>query len=163
MIFGPGDRFLNTFASLLRWFPVVPLAGAKARFQPIWVEDVARCFVGVLGEPRAFGAAYDLAGPRTYSLEELVRLVGEVTGHRRAIVPLPGPLATLQAFSLEHLPGKLMTRDNLRSMSVDNVCATPFPAFFGFEPATLEAVVPEYLAPSTARARYTRYRHFAGR
>jgi NADH dehydrogenase len=163
VIFGEGDRFLNLFASLAKRLPVVALGGAAARFQPVWVEDVARCFVGALGESRAFGATYELCGPRVYTLEELVRFAMETSGHRRAIVKLPGALAQLQALLLEHLPGKLMTRDNLRSMSVDNVCPGPFPALFGFAPATMEAVVPRYLADSSGRARYDQYRHHAGR
>ena len=64
---------------------------------------------------------------------------------------------------LEHLPGKLMTRDNLDSMKVDNVCAGPFPAVFGFEPAPIEAVVPKYLAAAVAHSRFDKYRHQAGR
>ena len=163
VIFGAGDRFLNTFAQLVRWFPVIPLAGARARFQPIWVEDVARCFADALGNPRAFNQAYELCGPKAYTLEELVRFVAATLGARRAVVGLPGALATLQAFTLEHLPGKLMTRDNLRSMQVDNTCSQPFPTVFGFQPAPLETVVPEYLVGSAARARYDRYRHYAGR
>jgi NADH dehydrogenase len=76
---------------------------------------------------------------------------------------LPAALARMQAVTFEHLPGKLITRDNLRSMSVDNVCSGPFPAVFGFQPSPMEAVVPEYLAGTTSRARYDRYRHNAGR
>jgi NADH dehydrogenase len=163
VIFGEGDRFLNLFATLVRWFPVLGLARAEARFQPVWVEDVARCFADAVGNPRAFGATCELGGPKTYTLRELVRFVADVTGRDPAIVGLPDALGTLQAFVLEHLPGKLMTRDNLRSMSVDNVCAGPFPAIFGFQPATLESIVPAYLASGGARARYSRYRHFAGR
>ncbi len=163
VIFGEGDNFLNLFATLVRLFPVIPLAAAGARFQPIWVEDVARCFAESVGNPLAFGAVYELGGPKVYTLEELVRFVAATLGRKRAIVRLPAPLGTLQAFVLEHLPGALMTRDNLRSMSVDNVCAGPFPAAFGFKPAALEAIVPEYLAGSVARSRYSRYRHYAGR
>ena len=162
IVFGEGDRFLNLFALLSR-MPVLPLAGAEARFQPVWVEDVARCFVAALGDPGTFGQTYELAGPRVYTLAELVRLAAETAGRKARIVPLPGPLAALQAFTFEHLPGKLMTRDNLRSMSVDNVSASDFPAIFGFRPSPLEAVVPSYLAPTGARARYSRYRYFAGR
>ena len=162
VIFGPGDRFLNLFAALAR-MPVVPLAGAGTRFQPIWVEDVARCFVAALGDPRTFGQVYELAGPRVYTLADLVRVAAAAAGRKARIVALPAAAASLQAFILEHLPGKLMTRDNLRSMSVDNVAAGDFPAIFGFRPAPIEQVVPEYLAPAGARARYSRYRHFAGR
>jgi uncharacterized protein YbjT (DUF2867 family) len=163
VIFGEHDNFLNLFANLARISPVIPLAGAAARFQPVWVEDVARCFVSSLGDPRTFGQAYELCGPRAYTLEELMRFVIDTLGLRRKIVALPGALAQMQAFTFEHLPGKLMTRDNLRSMSVDNVCSGPFPAVFGFTPAALEAVVPEYLAASATRARYVQYRHHAGR
>jgi len=162
VIFGEGDRFLNLFAMLVRLFPVVPLAAAQAKFQPIWVEDVARAFVGALGDPRAFGQAYDLCGPRVYTLEELVRFVAVTIGKKRAIVGLPPALANLQALVLERLPGHLITRDNLRSMSVPNVCGGTFPDF-GFEPSTLEAVASSYLAGGDSRARYPRYRHFAGR
>jgi NADH dehydrogenase len=163
VIFGEDDRFLNLFAKLARWFPVLPLAGAKSRFQPIWVEDVARCFVAALGDVRTFGQAYELCGPKAYTLAELVRFASAVSGHRRRILALPDALGRLQAAVFERLPGKLMTRDNLRSMSVDNVCGAPFPAIFGFEPATLEAVASQYLAGATARGRYNQYRHSAGR
>ncbi len=163
VIFGEHDRFLNLFASLIRLFPVIPLGAATARFQPIWVEDVARCFVAALERSRTFGAAYDLCGPRVYTLEELVRFVADTLHRRRRIVRLPGALAALQALVFEHLPGKLVTRDNLRSMSVDNVCAGPFPEVFGFQPATLEAIVVQYLTDEGVRARYRQYRHLAGR
>ena len=163
VIFGIDDRFLNLFAQLVRWFPVIPLAGAHTRFQPIWVEDVARAFVAAMGDTRTFGESFELCGPHAYKLEELVRFVAAVLGKRRAIVALPRAAAELQALLLEHLPGKLMTRDNLRSMRIDNVCSMPFPALFGFQPASLEAIVPEYLSEESSRGRYTRYRYRAGR
>ena len=162
VIFGAGDRFLNLFATLTRFFPAIPLAGANARFQPIWVEDVARCFSTAVGNASCFNQAYELCGPRVYTLEELVRFVGTTLGRRPRVLPLPGALARMQAFTFEHLPGKLMTRDNLLSMSRDNVCDAPFPEVFGFQPSPAEAVVPEYLVGSAARARYAQYRQ-AGR
>jgi uncharacterized protein YbjT (DUF2867 family) len=158
VIFGEGDRFLNLFATLARLFPAIPLAKAGTRFQPIWVEDVARCCVAALGNPAAFGQAFDLCGPRVYTLEELVRLVAATLGLERAIVPLPDALGKLQAMILEVLPGKLMTRDNLLSMSVASVCSGRAPAFCAFEPASIEAVIPEYMGPESIGARYARYR-----
>ncbi|MEO5691823.1 MAG: complex I NDUFA9 subunit family protein [Usitatibacter sp.] len=163
VMFGEDDRFLNMFATLLRLFPLIPLGGAHARFQPVWVNDVARCISECLGESRHFGKVYSLCGPKAYTLEELVRFVGATIGKPRRVWALPGALASLQAFALEHLPGKLMTRDNLRSMSLDNTCPGPFPAVFGFQPSALEAIVPAYLAATLARARYARYRQNAGR
>jgi NADH dehydrogenase len=84
-------------------------------------------------------------------------------GRHPKIVPLAPALATLQAFTFEHLPGKIMTRDNLASMKVDNVCADPWPAALGFQPSSLEAIVPEYLSAAGPSSRYQRYRNFAGR
>jgi NADH dehydrogenase len=163
VIFGPRDHFLNFFANLARWFPVIPLAGAGARFQPVWVEDVARAFADALGNPRTFGRTYELCGPKAYTLEEIVRFAGRTVGRERPVIALPGTLARLQAFALEHLPGKLMTRDNLRSMSIDSTCTGPFPTVFGFDPSPMEAIVPEYLGTAAPRSRYSRFRHYAGR
>ena len=163
VIFGAGDDFLNRFATLTAFLPFVPLASAGSRFQPIWVDDVGRAVAECLGNPRALNRSLDLCGPGTYTLRELVELVAETTGHRRAIFELPAWAATLQAALLERLPGKLLTRENLRSMQVDSVCDTAFPEILGFRPAALESVVPEYLAGRTPRARYDRFRYRAGR
>src|SRR5690606_41192951 len=65
-----GDRFLNMFAALARTFPVLPLAGAKTRFQPVYVEDVAEVMWRCLIEPDSAGQIYALAGPTTYSLRD---------------------------------------------------------------------------------------------
>ncbi len=164
LIFGEGDKSLNMFADLSRMFPVIPLGRANARFQPIWVDDVARAICAAIGDTRAFNETYELCGPRVYTLEELVRLAAGMVGKKPRIVPLGDGLARLQAAVFEHLPGKVLTRDNLRSMSVDNVCNCAFPAIFGFQPAALEAVMPQYVnGEGSPRARYSRFRHYAGR
>lgn len=163
VIFGHEDRFLNMFAQLLRLFPVVPLAGAGAHFQPVYVGDVASVLARALDDPRSFGQAYDLCGPSVYRLDELVRYVARTLGLNRAVVGLGKGLSTVQAFALEHLPGQLMTRDNLRSMEVDNVCDCGFPTLFGVQPTPLEAVVPTYIAGVTPRSRYRWFRFRARR
>src|SRR6185369_5727877 len=104
-----------------------------------------------------FGQSYDLCGPKVYTLRELVEYVCRTLGVRRSIVGLSDWLSLLQAAMLERLPGKLLTRDNLHSMRVDNVCGCAFPERFGFTPTPMEAVVPEYLAVVTPRTRYHRF------
>lgn len=163
VIFGERDAFLNRFAALVAFLPFVPLASAGTRFQPIWVEDVARATAESLGNPRAFNQTFDLCGPRAYRLRELVELVAGTTGRRRLVFPLPDWAATVQAAVLERLPGKLLTRENLRSMKIDYVCDRPFPEVFGFRPAALEAVAPQYLAGRNVRSRYNAFRYRAGR
>jgi uncharacterized protein YbjT (DUF2867 family) len=163
VVFGRGDSFLNLFASLLAIAPVMPLAGANAKFQPIWVDDVARAFVESIDKPETIGQTYNLCGPTIYTLRELVQWVARVKGLNRLVIGLPGPIAYLQALSMEFLPGKLMSRDNLLSMKSDNVCACDFPAEFGFTPAALAEIAPQFLSPSSLRSRYNRYRSNAGR
>lgn len=158
VVFGEGDSFLALFARLARWLPVIALAAPDARFQPVWVGDVASAFAHALDSRACVRQRYDLCGPKVYTLRELVRWTAETAGSVRPIVPLTGSLASMQAYVLEHLPGKLMSRDNLASMSKDNVCGCPFPGEFGVEPASLEAIGPSWLAPGALKSRYAELR-----
>lgn len=153
VIFGRGDSFVNLFAGLVRIFPVLPLGGAAARFQPVHVEDVAEVVWRCLNDRSSVGQTFELAGPAVYTLRELVEYIATLTGKRRIVVPLPDRLAALQAAVLERLPGPLMSRDNLRSMQADNV-ASGAPLPFGLVPTSLEAIAPSYVANATTRGRY---------
>lgn len=158
VIFGPGDAFLNLFAALQRRFPLMPLGNAGARFQPVYVEDVAQAIVASLDRRDSFGQAYCCCGPRVYTLAELVRYVGEQIGRPRPVIALPEALARLQAGVLELLPNPPLSVDNLDSMDVDSVCPGGEQLPFGATPTALEAVAPEYLGASTPRYRFYGYR-----
>ena len=86
VIFGPDDHFLNLFASLQRWLPVMMLARADARFQPVYVRDVARAFANVLDLPAACGRCFEIAGPDVCTLRELVRMTGRLAGAPRPVI-----------------------------------------------------------------------------
>lgn len=164
VIFGRGDSFLSMFASLVKLLPVMPLANAGARFQPVWVEDVAKAFVDALDSSASYGATYDVCGPKVYTLQELVEFVAHAVGKSPRIIPLCANLSYFQAWAMEFMPGKkLMTRDNYYAMLVDNVCNNQHPAPPNLQPAPLEAIAPEYLSGATPRGRYTAFRHHAGR
>jgi len=167
VVFGPEDRFLNLFAQLTRFLPALALASPKAQFQPVYVGDVARVMVTALGETAAFAKSYDLCGPHLCTLRQLVDYVCAVTGRRRLIVGLSPRFSLLQAWLLEHLPGKLMTRDNVRSMQVPSVCNEVRGAGcllpFDLAPQALEAIAPSYLSPLSPRERYPKLRWRAGR
>jgi len=163
VIFGREDKFINLFANLLKYLPVLFLASPQARFQPIFVEDVARAMVLSLDRLETFGKSYDLCGPKAYTLRELVEYAAQATGHARPIIGLSDTLSYLQAWAMEFLPVKLMTRDNYYSMKTDNVCDCDFPEIFGFKPAALEAVAPSYLTGGTPRERYRLFRFKARR
>ena len=128
VIFGADDKFLNLFAQLQQIAPVVPLAGASTRFQPVWVEDVASAVAHCVTNQKTHGQTYEICGPDIWSLKELVQKSGQWAGVRsgkgRWVFGIPHALAWLQAFFMELAPGQpLMSRDNLRSMQVDNIAS----------------------------------------
>ena len=153
VIFGSGDQFLTLFAKLQAVFPVMPLAGAATRFQPVWVEDVAQALVNLLGgwQPGRGAsppAIVQACGPDVFTLADLVHIAGHLSGHRRLVLPLPDAIGRLQAMLMEWLPGKtLMSRDNIASMQVDNVAAPGQAGLetLGITPQALMAVTPGYL------------------
>ena len=144
VVFGPGDDFLNLFSKLSSWLPVLPLGGAHTRFQPVFVEDVVSAIVHALQHHAGINEVIDLAGPRTYTLAELVRYVVRLQRHWSVVLPLPESLAMMQAACMECLPGPLMSRDNLRSMHRDSVTSgVPMP--FGLTATAMETVAPLWL------------------
>lgn len=162
VVFGRGDRFLNLFADLARKLPVLPLTGAHCRFQPVYVEDVAEAVWQCLVRPEAAGQTFELAGPTVYTLRQLVEYVSALVGKPRPIIALPESLGMMQARLMELAPQPLMSRDNVRSMRVDNV-ASGEPQPFGLTPTALEAVAPGWLGKAAPRAHYYPFRRRARR
>ena len=163
VIFGQGDSFLNTFAKLLKQLPLFPLGFGQARFQPVWVADVADAFVHCLGDGTTFGQTYDLAGPRVYTLRELVDYTAALCGSKARIMALPEGLAYVQAGLMWLAPHPMMSPDNLRSMQVDSVCDSDCRPPADWRPSALEAVAPTYIALRTPRGRLDSFRFRAGR
>ena len=122
VIFGKDDQFINLFASLQKVFPVMPLAGANTRFQPVWVHDVAQAIVHCVNTFSTEGQVFELCGPDILTLTELVQLAGLWVGKPRPVISLPYAIGWLQALLMEWAPGKtLMSRDNLDAMKVHNI------------------------------------------
>lgn len=161
VVFGPEDRFLNLFATLARCTPIFVLGSSEARFQPVYVGDVAEAMVRSLNDRGSFGKAWDLAGPKVYTLRELVKFAARESGRPRWVYGLSRGFAFAQAWALELLPFKLLSRDNFRSMQVDNVSAQPLP--YGIQPTALETVAPQYLRGAQTKQRYPLFRFYAGR
>jgi len=166
VIFGAEDKFLNTFASLQKLFPFIPLAGSTARFQPVWVEDVASAIVKCIEDKTTIGQTYEDCGPEVFTLKQLVQLAGQYSGHDRPVIGLPDVLARIQAALMELAPGEpIMSRDNLDAMKVDNISGGKLPGLqaLGITAATLSAVVPFYLGNQGLRSGLTAKRKTAGR
>lgn len=160
-VFGDGDRFINLFARLQALLPVLPLAAADARFQPVWVEDVARAVLRALADRTTIDQTIECVGPEVLTLAEVARIAGRCAGTERPVIGLPDWLARLQAWLLELLPGDpLLSRDNLDSMKVASVASGEHPtlASLGIEPAALEAVASQMLDQRSGPARLERWR-----
>jgi len=129
----------------------------------VFVGDVAEAFARAVDDPRTFGQRYELCGPQSYTLQELVNYTAEVCGMNRLILPMSESMSWLQARVMEWLPGKPFSRDNYNSTKQDSTCSGPFPEIFGITPASIEMVVPGYLSDTSARRRYQTLRQKAQR
>ena len=166
VIFGAEDKFLNTFAGLQKMLPFIPLAGSTAKFQPVWVEDVASALVACLEDNSTIGQTYEACGPDVFTLKQLVQLAGQYSGHSKPVVGMPDALARIQAALMELAPGEpIMSRDNLDAMKVDNVSGGKLAGLqaLGITPAALSAVVPFYLGNQGLRSGLMAKRKTAGR
>ncbi len=178
VVFGAEDKLLNLFAGLQKLAPIVPLAGADTQFQPVWVEDVAQAVMLLATDarysknscsrniPHGYGlkllkteAVYEACGPQLLTLRDLFAIAGQCVGAKRPVLPLPMPLARLQAWVMEHLPGEpLMSRDNLESMKVANIASGQHPglAELDITASSVQAIAPTYLGAASALDAYRR-------
>lgn len=154
VIFGPEDQFFNRFAGMTRFAPVLAVVGGGTRFQPVHVDDVAKA--AVLG---ATGAAapgvYELGGPDVGTFRDLMKQMLAVIERRKAVVNIPfflarvmaGAFDLLQTLTLGLFTNKILTRDQVRNLSQDNVVSPGAKGFadLGIVPTAMEAVLPEYL------------------
>jgi NADH dehydrogenase len=158
VIFGRGDQFFNRFAGMLRIMPLMLLACPKARLQPVFAEDVATVMAASLEDPTTWGQSYELAGPQSFTLKELVEWTAINMGQRSRIIGLPGPLSATLAAVLDRVPGKPFSWDNYQSLKIDNTSDQNGFGYFGIEPRAIDLVVPDYLTGSAHQRRLQAFR-----
>ena len=157
IVFGREDQFVNRFAGMIASAPVVPVLRAAARFQPVYVGDVATAVVAALGDPARFGGRlFALGGPDIISMGALVRWIAEATGRRPAIVELPDAIGAVIA-SAGFLPGAPITQDQWRMLQTDNVAGGDAPGLdaFGIAPTPLATVAPGWLVRFKRQGRFS--------
>jgi NADH dehydrogenase len=149
-MFGPGDALFGTLADLARLLPILPLiGGGYTRLQPVFVEDVAEAIASILGDPGTVGGNYELAGPRVYTLRELVSMTLYLMGKRRLLIPIPFAMAEIQARLFELLPNPPLTTGQVDLLKADNVASGSLPGFqeLKIQPKPIEKVVSTYIGP----------------
>ncbi|HQY43798.1 MAG TPA: complex I NDUFA9 subunit family protein [Paracoccaceae bacterium] len=154
VMFGPGDGFFNRFAGQSRLGPVLPIIGADTKFQPVYVEDVAQAAVrGALGLARP--GVYELGGPDVATFRDLMHRMLTIIERRRLVMNLPfwvggvigGALDVGSALTLGLIKNRILTRDQVKSLRVDNVVAPKALGLsdLGITPTAMGAVLPDYL------------------
>jgi uncharacterized protein YbjT (DUF2867 family) len=147
VVFGPEDNFFNRFAGMARLLPFMPVIEGATRMQPVYVGDVAAAVLAALTRDESVGQTYELGGPKTWLLVDLLAYILKETGRDLPLVNMPVALTRLQAFILERLPGKLLTRDQLKLLAHDNVVGSNALGLsdLGINPTAVELIVPDYL------------------
>jgi NADH dehydrogenase len=154
IIFGPEDEFFNRFAGMTKLGPVLPVVGAETRFQPVYVDDVAKAAEKVL-TGTVEGGVYELGGPDVATFRGLMAQMLEVIHRRRMVVNMPFFIARIMAFGFDMLQivsgglihNSMITRDQVRNLAKDNVVGENAKGFvdLGIEPTSMASVLPEYL------------------
>jgi uncharacterized protein YbjT (DUF2867 family) len=147
IVFGPEDNFFNRFAGMTRIMPFMPVIQGATRMQPVYVGDVADAVLAALQLEAAVGQTYELGGPKAWLFVDLLAYILKLTGRDLPLVNMPVPLIRLQACLMERLPGKLLTRDQLKMLAHDNVVASAAMGLsdLGISPTAVEQIVPDYL------------------
>jgi len=147
LVFGPEDQLFNRFAAMARMLPFMPVICGDTRFQPVYVGDVADAAMAASARPDAAGAVYELGGPRVWQFREMLAYILKETGRHRRMLDVPLGLAGMQAWVMELLPGKPLTRDQLLMLQQDNVVGGDMPGLheLGIVATPVELVVPIYL------------------
>jgi uncharacterized protein YbjT (DUF2867 family) len=165
VVFGPEDDFFNRFAALARLSLALPLiGGGKTKFQPVFVGDVAKAVIAALTGKALAGGVYELGGPEVLTMKEVMERVLTYTMRKRMLVPLPFPLAKLQAAILQILPNPPLTLDQVRLLESDNVVSEAakrdgrtLEGLGIAESVAVEAVVPDYLKQYRPKGQFSSY------
>lgn len=148
LVFGMEDKFFNRFAALARLAPFMPVISGGTKMQPVFVGDVADAVMAALGSLTAPGKTFELGGPRVWTFREILAFILKTTRRERTMIGIPMGIARLQAFFLQHVPGKPLTPDQLLMLARDNVVAPGALGLsdLGIVATPVELVVPGYLS-----------------
>lgn len=148
LIFGPEDKFFNTFASIAQFSPVLPLiGGGKTKFAPIYVGDVAKAIVKALELNNSKPKIYELAGPKNYSFKELMEILLTEIKKKRLLISIPFGLAKFQAYFLQLMPNPLLTVDQVKLLQQNNIVSGDYPTLkdLGINGTPIQSILPKYI------------------
>jgi NADH dehydrogenase len=148
IIFGPEDKFFNTFASLTQFSPFLPLiGGGKTKFAPIYVGDVAKAIVKALEINNSEIKIYELGGPQDYSFKQLMEILLKEIKKKRFFISVPFKVAKFQSYFFQMMPRPLLTVDQVELLKYDNIVSENFFKLkdFGINGTDINSILPKYI------------------
>ncbi len=147
IMFGPEDKFFNTFATLAQFSPALPLiGGGKTVFEPIYVGDVAQTIVKSLELNNLKPSIYELGGAN-YSFKELMQILLSAINKKRFLIPIPWGMAKFQSYFLQMMPTPLLTPDQVEMLKYDNVVSGKYRTLknLKIKSTTIQRILPYYI------------------
>ena len=148
VVFGPEDKFFNTFASLAQFSPFLPLVGGgKTKFAPIYVGDVAMAIVKALELNNSEPKIYEIGGPENYSFKELMEILLAEIKKKRFLIPIPFGAAKFQSYFLQMMPNPLLTHDQVELLKHNNIVSGDHPKLkdLGISGTSIQSILPKYI------------------
>ena len=148
IVFGPEDKFFNTFASLAQFSPALPLVGGgKMKFAPIYVGDVAKAIVKALELNNSEPKIYELGGPENYSFKELIEILLTEIKKKRLLISIPFGIAKFQSYFLQMMPNPLLTPDQVELLKHNNIVSGDYPILkdLGITGTAIQSILPKYI------------------
>ncbi len=148
VIFGPEDKFFNTFAALAQFSPILPLVGGgKTKFAPIYVSDVAKAIVKVLEINNSKPKIYELGGPKNYSFKELMEILLIEIKKKRLLINVPFSMAKFNSYFLQIMPNPLLTPDQVELLKYNNIVTGEYPTLkdLNISCSTIQNILPKYI------------------
>ena len=148
VVFGPEDKFFNTFASLAQFSPALPLVGGgKTKFAPIYVGDVAKAIVKALELNNSEPLIYELGGPENYSFKELMEILLREIKKKRFLIPIPFGFAKFQSYFLQMMPNPILTPDQVELLKHNNIVSGDHPTLkdLGISGTPIQSILSKYI------------------
>ena len=148
VVFGPEDKFFNTFASIAQFSPGLPLVGGgKTKFAPIYAGDVAKAIVKALELNNSGPKIYEIGGPENYSFKELMEILLTEIKKKRFLIPIPFVAAKFQSYFLQMMPNPLLTPDQVELLKHNNIVSGDHPTLkdLGITGTPIQSILPKYI------------------
>ena len=148
VVFGPEDKFFNTFASLAQFSPILPLiGGGKTKFAPIYVGDVAQAIVKALELNNSLPKIYELGGPENYSFRQLMEILLSEIKKKRFLIAIPFGFAKFRSYFLQMIPNPLLTPDQVELLKHNNIVSGDHLTLkdLGISGTPIQSILPKYI------------------